>query len=252
MRRSITSWLGALALGLATFAWSATPGTVQARGGGHGGGGHGGGHGAGHGGGSAYRGGGYSGGRGYNGGGYYGGRGYYGRGYYGRGYGGYGYGYPFYGLGGFGLGYGLGGYGLGGYGYGGNGYGYGYPGYSSGYYDPSYYDNYYDNPPPYYDNTPPNYGNAPSYNRAPAAQPARVTVNVPPDAELSFNGTRTQQAGSVRQFVTPPLQPGSYQYDISATWMENGQRQTQTRQVTVHPGDDLNVTFTPRMAPAQP
>jgi len=77
-------------------------------------------------------------------------------------------------------------------------------------------------------------------------------VNVPANAVVYFDGTKTGQTGTARQFVTPPLAPGNYQYAIRATWMENGQRQTQTHQVTVHPGDGVNVNFTTKMAPPQP
>jgi len=235
MKRLLRTWLSIAALGFAAFLWSAAPGSVLARGGGHGGGGHGGGgHGGGaHGGGrSGYSGGHYG---GHSGGYYGGGRGYYGGyGGYGLGYGGYGLGYGLlggYGLGGLGYG-GYGGYGNG-YGYGGGGYGYGYPDYNGGY-NPGYYDNDSYGIPPY---------------PAPAQQPAHLTVTVPANADVYFNGIKTQETGTVRRFVTPPLVPGNYQYDIRATWMENGQQQTQERQVTVHPGEDVAVNF--RTAPAR-
>jgi uncharacterized protein (TIGR03000 family) len=220
--------------------WAATPGDILARGGGgRGGGGGGGSHNSGYGGG-------YS--RGYGGG--YGG-GYYGsRSYYGRGYGGYGYG-----LGGLGIAPFYGGYGTGGYGGYGNGYGYNYGG--AGYYNPGSYDNSYNSS---YGNAQygsPQYGNSNYDDDSPYAQPlpdqaAHLTVNVPANADVYFNDVKTRQTGTARQFVTPPLEPGNHQYDIRATWMENGQRQTQTHQVTVHAGDGLNVNFTTRMAPLRP
>jgi uncharacterized protein (TIGR03000 family) len=81
---------------------------------------------------------------------------------------------------------------------------------------------------------------------------ALVNVWVPPDAELRFEGIRTDLQGSYRAFTTPPLVPGrDYTYDISAAWTENGQRVNQTRHLTLRAGDRLLVDFrTP--APAQP
>jgi uncharacterized protein (TIGR03000 family) len=234
MMRLFRARLSVAALGLATLLWSAAPADVLARGGGRG-----------------SRGGRRSGGGGYGYGGYgnggYGNRGYGYNGYGNRGYGYGGYGYGGYGMGGYGMGgYGmgslLGGMGMGGMGMmgmggmgmmgmggmgmmgmggmgmrGGGGGGGGGSGnsYGSGYYNP----------------------------QSPGTQPARLTVSVPPNADVYLNGTKTQQTGTARQFVTPPLEPGDYQYDIHATWLANGQWQSQDRQVTVHPGDNLNVDF---------
>jgi len=126
---------------------------------------------------------------------------------HGRGFGGGGF-YGFYG------GYGYGGYGYGGYGYG--GYGHGYAGYDY-----------------------------PDYVTDDGA-PVHVTVQVPADAEVWFNEVKTQQTGTTRRFVSPPLAPGNYRYDIRASW---GSR-SETRQVTVHPGDDISVQFKSKTAPA--
>jgi uncharacterized protein (TIGR03000 family) len=221
---------GTAALAPAVLMFAAVP-AFAAHGGGHGGGGHGGGY---RGGVGAYHGfGGY---RGYGlGRGYYGGygRGYY-RPYYGYGLGGYGLGY---GLLGYGLGYGLGGYGLG-YGLGGYGYG-GYGGYSY----PSDYGSTYVNPPSYADYS--SYYSpadttghvAPAdYNVAPAAQDneAHITLNVPPDAEVWFDGDKTSQTGPARAFVSPPLTPGqTYTYHVRARWVQNGKPEDQTRELHV-------------------
>jgi uncharacterized protein (TIGR03000 family) len=161
------------------------------------------------GGGGGFRGGGvYRGGGGYRGG-YYGG--------YGRGYGGYG---------------GWGGVGLGLYG----GY-YGYP--YGGYYDyPSTYSQ------PYYYTAP----QVPSVAPATIQQTgiASITVRVPdPNATVLIDGAQTSTTGAVREFQTPPLQPGDYTYQITATWMENGKPVTKTEQVHVAPGAQSVVTFSP-------
>ncbi len=246
MTRHAKSWVGIAVLGFAAAVWAALPSQVLAHGGGggHGGGGHGG-----------------------FGGGHYGG--HYG-GYGGHHYGGYGYGrygYGGYGYGGLGL-FGLGGWGLG-YPYYGaglslyqNGYGYGYPGYygyGSGYgysgYPGSYggsYGGYYS--PGYLGNS---YAAPQSLDplQSPANRPVHLTVRVPAGAEIYLEDAPTTQKGTVREFVSPPLEPGNYTYDIRATWTESGRRHEETRHLTVHPGDDVNVTFPntpPKTAPAQP
>jgi uncharacterized protein (TIGR03000 family) len=171
------------------------------------------------------RGGGGYGGRGY-GGGYYGGRGY-GGGYYGGGY---------YG-GGFGLGINVGGY--------------GYP-YNDGYYAP--FGNYSYEPAVYA---------APTYTYASDAgvtvdvagvhvgttrqsyfapdEPstiAKIHVLVPdPNARVSFDDTVTQQMGTDRIFISPPLDPAkTYIYSVKATWMDNGKEVTRTQDVKVQAG----------------
>ncbi len=78
------------------------------------------------------------------------------------------------------------------------------------------------------------------------AAPAHVQVHVPnPKAEVYFDGTKTQQHGTEREFVSPPLKLGrDYTYKIRVQWMENGQRRDQTRTVQVHPGQETTVDFT--------
>ncbi|HZY88900.1 MAG TPA: TIGR03000 domain-containing protein [Gemmataceae bacterium] len=194
---------GTAALAPAVLMFAAVP-AFAAHGGGHGGGGHGGGF---HGG-------------GFHAGGYRGGYGGY------RGYGLY--------RGGYGLGYGLGGYGLG---YGLSGYGYG------GYSYPSYYGSTYVNTPSYVDYSsyyPPvdttGYVAPADYNVAPAApdNEAHITLNVPANAEVWFDGDKTTQAGPTRQFVSPPLTPGqTYTYHVRARWVQNGKPVDQTRELHV-------------------
>jgi uncharacterized protein (TIGR03000 family) len=206
----------------------------------HGGGGHGGG---GHGGGG-HMGGGHAGGAhvgGYGGGGYRGGYGGY-RG----GYGGYRGGYGYRGYGGYGL-----------YGWGGLGY---WPSYG---YAP-YYDTYASSPDFYYA---PDYSAAPianydtnsptivtpqSYNvpAAPAIPPdttgrAKLHVLLPDaNARVFIEGTLTQQNGTNREFITPPLTPDkSYVYTIRATWMDNGRQMDRSMDVKVQAGRGTTVDF---------
>jgi len=155
---------------------------------------------------------------------------------------------------------GYGGYGYGGYGYG--SYGWGYPGYygTTQYYvpgvdatsdyatQPGYYSN--EAAPAYADSEPmPNdriYGSA---RTAEDMNTARVNVRVPANAEVMFEGAKTTQTGSSRQFVSPPLTPGgNYTYDIQARWMENGRQVSRTRHVPVQAGQVVRVDFLRRQA----
>jgi uncharacterized protein (TIGR03000 family) len=139
--------------------------------------------------------------------------------------------------------------------YGGFGLSLGYaPLYLGGYYTP----NYYDDAPPLYALTPtpvPNSGNysllLPLDITPPAPAPvapgdtkAYVQVVVPANAEIWFDGDKTSQTGSRREFVSPPLDPGTdYAYEIRARWLENGKLVEETRTVTVRGGLRTLVNF---------
>jgi uncharacterized protein (TIGR03000 family) len=77
---------------------------------------------------------------------------------------------------------------------------------------------------------------------------AHLTVLVPADAELWFNGTKvTGEEGTVRKFASPPLTSGRrYIYDVRAQWRKGGQSVTATREVRVRAGVQINVDFTRR------
>jgi uncharacterized protein (TIGR03000 family) len=143
------------------------------------------------------------------------------------------------------------------------GFGYGYYGgyypypydtypYDSGYYG-SGYDGSYGDVTPYYSDSYPSvapavsnypYVPAPAHISAPPDTSAHVTVNVPADTQLWFDGTATTTTGSVRQFDTPSLTPGSkFSYEVRARWNDNGHEVTQTQQVEVRSGARINVSF---------
>lgn len=259
LRSMFTHW-GLPAIALATALSLVVTNHADARGGGgHGGGGfHGGGF---HGGG--FHGGGFHGG-GFHGGGWGGYRGGWG-GYYGRGYRGYGWGgyWPYY------AGYGL-------------GYGLGWPYYDSSLYSdsyndypyPDYYSSYYYAPESYntatyapYDDS--GLGSAPyteppadvastsgeQLGRVVAANVARVRVTLPANAELWFDGHRTSQTGSVREFSTPPITPGTeYSYQLRARWTRDGHEVERTRNIEFQAGDRVavNLMSPSGKAPATP
>jgi uncharacterized protein (TIGR03000 family) len=79
---------------------------------------------------------------------------------------------------------------------------------------------------------------------------AQVTVTVPANAKVWFDGTPTSSTGTVRQYTTPPLTPGrQYTYWARARWNENGREMNQLQPVEVTAGIQVNVTFpAPRWA----
>jgi uncharacterized protein (TIGR03000 family) len=207
MIRISLSTIGAVAVAAAALLLGA--GTSQAAG--HGGGGHGGG---GHGGGG-------------HGGGHHGGSAHHGGGHDGHHHGGY----PFF---------------YGAFLYPGYGYGYGsyYPRRYYYDYDAGYWPDYYYGAAPNYPGAYSSLYSAPS---PPASAEVRLLVDVPPGAELWIGETRTAQRGSPREFISPPLQPGSeYVYDLHARWLQDGREVERDRQITVHAGDRLRVDLTRR------
>jgi uncharacterized protein (TIGR03000 family) len=207
------------------------------------------------------------GGGGHGGGGFAGG---HGGGFHGGGFGGGHFGGGFHG-GGFGGGFNRGFHNGGRFFPHSRGFGFAYPGYSSYaypyysysypyYYDPGSYSYAYT---PYYS---PDLSSGLAYNPGYSApysyQPAlaspggsalgspapdtaaHVTVNVPADAGVWFDGNQTRSTGPVREFISPSLTPGQwYAYEVRARWHKDGREVTQTRTVAVTAGAHLRVDF---------
>jgi uncharacterized protein (TIGR03000 family) len=72
---------------------------------------------------------------------------------------------------------------------------------------------------------------------------AQITVKVPPDAQVWFDGTLMTATGPVRNYQSPPLPAGRYQYEVRARWNENGREVTQTQHIGVTPGALVEVDF---------
>jgi uncharacterized protein (TIGR03000 family) len=74
----------------------------------------------------------------------------------------------------------------------------------------------------------------------------RVSVTLPSDAKLLFNGALASGTGSVRTFDTPPLQPGqSYTYELTAEVTRDGRPERVTSSVVVRAGETTTVTLMP-------
>lgn len=171
-------------------------------------------------------------------------------------------GYPGYGWGGYGYGYGRGYPGYYGYGWG-SPYNSGYYGYNRGWYSPNVY-NYgpsysfdsgsYPLPagPTYYggeyatdQGTLPQQGSMPADMSTQDPNAAHILVRVPGNAKVFFENQPTNQQGSVRAFVSPPLDPNKdYTYDVKAQWTTpDGKQQEATRHIQVHAGRSVQVNF---------
>jgi uncharacterized protein (TIGR03000 family) len=84
---------------------------------------------------------------------------------------------------------------------------------------------------------------------------ALITVRVPADAEVWFDGDPTKQRGDVREYKTPPLPVGQlYHSEIRARWKEGDRVIDQTRSVPASANRRTQVDFTrpdPKAAPAR-
>lgn len=91
--------------------------------------------------------------------------------------------------------------------------------------------------------------NTPRYPvMAPGSSPAPVcctmTVNLPADAKLLFNGTAANGTGAARTFTTPPLEFGrEYAYDLTAEVMRDGKMERATERVVLRAGEKTTVTL---------
>jgi uncharacterized protein (TIGR03000 family) len=77
-------------------------------------------------------------------------------------------------------------------------------------------------------------------------EPGKVTIELPADAKLLFNGMPATGAGATRTFATPPLEAGQdYGYDLTAEVVRNGRVVTVTERVVVRAGETARVSLKP-------
>lgn len=73
---------------------------------------------------------------------------------------------------------------------------------------------------------------------------AYLEIQVPAEAEVWIDDTKTQQAGQARTFVTPPLASDKvFTYEIKAKWNEDGKAVEQSQIVMVQAGKRVQVSF---------
>lgn len=74
-----------------------------------------------------------------------------------------------------------------------------------------------------------------------------ILIRLPsPDATVSVNGFSVLGQGSVRLYRTPDLLPGPHEYQVSASWLENGQRVSRNRTVSVQADQITTADFRKR------
>jgi uncharacterized protein (TIGR03000 family) len=96
--------------------------------------------------------------------------------------------------------------------------------------------------------TVPPYEVTPRYTMTPSVtdSTAHIQIRVPdPNADVRIDGMATSAKGMVREFQSPALAPGRYSYQVTATWNDNGRMVTKTENVSVTPGSQSTVTFSP-------
>jgi uncharacterized protein (TIGR03000 family) len=116
---------------------------------------------------------------------------------------------------------------------------------NNGYYgnqDPAYYGGQYGQMSGY--NSPEMYGQ----NFGMGSNQVLIRLFVPnPEARVWFEGSPTEQTGSDRLYISPPIDPGkNYSYTIKATWMENGKEVTKEQNLPVHANQRAMASFDPR------
>jgi len=80
-------------------------------------------------------------------------------------------------------------------------------------------------------------------------KPAYIKVIVPADAQLAFDGFKTEQAGEVRRFVSPPLPAGQrFKYTLKATWKSEGKEVAREEELLVRGGQETSIDLRPAEA----
>jgi uncharacterized protein (TIGR03000 family) len=87
----------------------------------------------------------------------------------------------------------------------------------------------------------------PAAKKEPAKKaPGKVSISLPADARLTFNGVVAAGTGDSRTFVTPDLESGrDYEYVLTAEVVRAGQTMTATERVIVRAGSVTEVALAP-------
>jgi uncharacterized protein (TIGR03000 family) len=95
---------------------------------------------------------------------------------------------------------------------------------------------------------------APEKLPPPTGKTAHLQLIVPANAEVLVNGGKTTKTGTVRDFVSPPLEPGkNLVYTITVRHTDAGGKTTEdTHTVRVQPNVRLRLDCTQPTTPEQP
>jgi uncharacterized protein (TIGR03000 family) len=73
-------------------------------------------------------------------------------------------------------------------------------------------------------------------------QRVQIHLQVPNNARVWFDGEKTVQTDSSRDFITPPLPTGiDYSYAVRVEWTENGRKVESTRHILIRAGDRVSL-----------
>jgi len=79
---------------------------------------------------------------------------------------------------------------------------------------------------------------------------AHITLRVPADAQVWFDGKATKQTGTLRQFNSPPLTPGKkFVYEVRVRSMKDGKPIEEKRRIKVEAKDWLRFDLTEKTKP---
>jgi uncharacterized protein (TIGR03000 family) len=82
------------------------------------------------------------------------------------------------------------------------------------------------------------------YRALDGSQTALLNVNVPAEATIYVNGTQTTSTGTQRQYISRGLSADNrYEYEIRAEMVRDGKTLTETKSVTLGPGQEVNLSF---------
>jgi len=82
------------------------------------------------------------------------------------------------------------------------------------------------------------------YRSMNGAQTALLNVSVPAEAKIFVNGAETTSTGAQRQYVSRGLEAGNrYEYEVRAEITRDGNTVTETKKVTMAPGQLASLAF---------
>jgi uncharacterized protein (TIGR03000 family) len=86
---------------------------------------------------------------------------------------------------------------------------------------------------------------APAYATNPVtSRTALIEVRVPAEAEVWFNGEKSNQAGAERSFRSKPLEADKiYTFEVKARWKEDGKPVEKTRKVRLMASEQVRITL---------
>jgi uncharacterized protein (TIGR03000 family) len=90
-------------------------------------------------------------------------------------------------------------------------------------------------------------GDSPTSGGPKVRRPVQITIRVPAEAKIWFDGEQTGQTGTTRVFVSPPLELGrDYHYEVRARWQDGEGTVERTRRLSFRAGETIGLDFSGR------